>query len=116
MLASLRFSQGPRMSVVLLVRHGQASWGAADYDRLSSLGEQQSRVLGAALAARGVRPDLVVRGAMRRHRQTAEAAAAAAGWAGDVVEDAGWNEFDHQQMLDLHPPRVGEGEDLTRAE
>lgn len=104
------------MSVVLLVRHGQASWGAADYDRLSSLGEQQSRVLGAALASRGVRPDLVVRGAMRRHRQTAEATAAGAGWSTDVVEDAGWNEFDHQQMLDLHPPRVGEGEDLTRAQ
>ena len=72
------------MSVVLLVRHGQASWGAADYDRLSSLGEQQSRVLGAALASRGVRPDLVVRGAMRRHRQTAEATAAGAGWSTDV--------------------------------
>src|SRR5215212_5206975 len=108
MLASLRFSQGPRMSVVLLVRHGQASWGAEDYDELSPLGEQQSRVLGAALAARGVRPDVVLRGAMKRHRQTAEATAAGAGWAGDIVEDDGWNEFDHRQMLDLHPPRVGE--------
>jgi broad specificity phosphatase PhoE len=104
------------MSVVLLVRHGQASWGAADYDELSSLGEQQSRTLGAALAGRGVRPDLIVRGAMKRHRQTAEAAAAGAGWRGPAVEDAGWNEFDHRQMLELHPRQVGEGEDLTRAE
>src|SRR3569623_387038 len=102
------------MSVVLLVRHGQASWGAADYDELSALGEQQSRTLGAALAGRGVRPDLIVRGAMKRHRQTAEAAAAGAGWAGPVVEDRGWNEFDHRQMLELHPRQVGEGEDLTR--
>jgi broad specificity phosphatase PhoE len=104
------------MSVVLLVRHGQASWGAADYDRLSELGEEQARVLGCALVARGVHPDVVVRGGMRRHRQTAEAAVAGAGWTADVVEDAGWNEFDHQQMLELHPSRVGEGEDLTRAE
>ena len=104
------------MSVVLLVRHGQASWGAEDYDVLSPLGEQQSRVLGAALAARGVRPDLVVRGAMRRHRQTAEATIGGAGWDADVVEDAGWDEFDHRQMLELHPPTVGEGEDLTRAQ
>src|SRR4051794_7091717 len=104
------------MSVVLLVRHGQASWGAEDYDELSPLGEQQSRVLGAALAARGVRPDVVLHGAMKRHRQTAEATAAGAGWGGDIVEDDGWNEFDHRQMLDLHPPRVGEGEDLTRAQ
>lgn len=103
------------MSVLLLVRHGQASWGSADYDRLSSLGEQQSRVLGAALAGRGVQPDLLVRGAMRRHRQTAEAAATVAGWGTEAVEDAGWNEFDHQQMLELHPSGVGDGEDLTRS-
>ena len=69
------------MSQVLLVRHGQASWGSADYDVLSDLGERQSRMLGEALAARGVVPDLVVRGAMRRHRQTAEQAVAGAGWA-----------------------------------
>ena len=54
------------MSVLLLVRHGQASFGAADYDRLSALGERQSRLVGEALAARGVRPDLVVRGSLRR--------------------------------------------------
>ena len=33
------------MSVLLLVRHGQASWGAADYDVLSDLGHEQSRLL-----------------------------------------------------------------------
>ncbi len=102
------------MSAVLLVRHGQASWGTDDYDRLSPLGVEQSRVLGAALAARGVTPSLVVRGAMLRHRQTGDAAVAAAGWDGEVVEDRGWNEFDHQQMLELHPDAPGEGEDLTR--
>ena len=48
------------MSQVLLVRHGQASWGSDDYDVLSDLGERQSRMLGEALAARGVVPDLVV--------------------------------------------------------
>ena len=104
------------MTVLLLVRHGQASWGAADYDRLSGLGEEQSRVLGAALAARGVRPDLLVRGGMRRHRQTAEGVVEGAGWDGEVVEDAGWDEFDHQQMLDLHPSGVEDAEDLDRAE
>jgi broad specificity phosphatase PhoE len=103
------------VSVVLLVRHGQASWGAEDYDELSSLGEQQSRTLGGALATRGVRPDVVVRGAMKRHRQTAEATVEAAGWTVPVLEDGGWNEFDHRQMLELHPREVGEGEDLTRA-
>jgi broad specificity phosphatase PhoE len=63
---------------ILLVRHGQASFGAADYDVLSSVGEQQAALTGAALAA--LRPDAVVHGAMRRQRRTAELAAQAAGW------------------------------------
>ena len=87
------------MSVVLLVRHGQASWASPDYDRLSPLGQEQSRLLGAALSRRGVRPDLMVRGSMRRHRETAPAAVAGAGWAGEVVEDAGWDEFDPLRTL-----------------
>ena len=87
------------MSVLLLVRHGQASWGSADYDRLSATGAEQSRLLGASLAARGVRPDVVLRGSMKRHRQTATAAVAGAGWFADVVEDDGWDEFDHLSTL-----------------
>ena len=39
------------MSRILLVRHGQASFGADDYDDLSPTGHEQSRVLGAALSA-----------------------------------------------------------------
>lgn len=103
------------MSVVLLVRHGQASWGAADYDVLSETGHQQAKRLGAALAARGVRADLVVSGAMRRHRETAHGLLDGAGWTTAVTEDPGWNEFDHRQMLELHPRQVG-GEELTRVE
>ena len=34
------------MSMLHLVRHGQASFGADDYDKLSELGWQQSRRLG----------------------------------------------------------------------
>ena len=103
------------MGQVILVRHGQASWGSADYDVLSPTGEAQARLVGRVLAARGVTPDLVVRGAMRRHRQTAEGALEGGGWTGEVVVDEGWNEFDHLQMLALHPSGAGEGEELTRA-
>lgn len=83
------------MGVVLLVRHGQASFGADDYDVLSETGWEQSRLLGAWLAERGVTPDVVLRGDMRRHRETAEGMAAAGGWAADIEVDPGWNEFDH---------------------
>ena len=56
----------------LLVRHGQASFGKRDYDALSDLGHEQSRLLGRALAAREIVPDVVIRGELRRHRETAE--------------------------------------------
>jgi broad specificity phosphatase PhoE len=99
------------MSSILLVRHGQASFGAADYDDLSPTGHEQSRILGAALAARGTTPDLVVAGEMRRHAQTAAGVLEGAGWAADVQVDAGWNEFDHLQVLDVHDqPSTAEGE------
>lgn len=90
------------MSSILLVRHGQASFGAADYDELSATGHEQSRVLGAALAARGVVPDLVVTGGMKRHAQTADGVLDGAGWSTAVDVDPGWSEFDHLQVLAVH--------------
>lgn len=91
------------MGVVLLVRHGQASWGAADYDVLSTLGEEQAGVVGAALAARGIAPSVVLHGAMVRQRRTAELALAAAGWDCPVVMDEGWDEMDHVEALSVLP-------------
>ncbi|WP_122819065.1 histidine phosphatase family protein [Nocardioides pantholopis] len=92
------------MGVLLLVRHGQASFGADDYDVLSPTGWEQGRLLGAHLSASGVRPTALVRGSMRRHRETLEALTGAAGWGGlTVTEDAGWDEFDHVDVLARHP-------------
>jgi broad specificity phosphatase PhoE len=91
------------VSVVLLVRHGQASWGATDYDVLSPVGERQSRVLGAALAGRGLVPDLVVHGGMRRQQETARLLVDAARWGAVPREDRGWDEMDHLQVLDRQP-------------
>jgi broad specificity phosphatase PhoE len=96
---------------VLLVRHGQASWGSDDYDVLSETGWAQSRALGEDLRERGVEPALVVHGTMRRHRETAEGAGLAAG----ATVDAGWDEFDHLGMLAAVPSPF-EGREPTRAE
>ena len=99
------------MSRILLVRHGQASFGAADYDQLSPTGAEQSCVLGAALAARDIRPDVLVAGEMKRHAQTAAGVVDGSGWEGDLEVDAGWNEFDHLQVLAVHSqPSTAEGE------
>jgi broad specificity phosphatase PhoE len=95
------------VSKILLVRHGQASWGAADYDQLSDLGEAQARTLGAALAAQGITPDVLVSGAMKRHGQTAVGVCEGAGWELPVTTDDGWNEFDHLQVLERHPAPEG---------
>ncbi|MDX1626434.1 MAG: histidine phosphatase family protein, partial [Wenzhouxiangellaceae bacterium] len=56
---------------MLLVRHAQGSLGTADYDRLSDTGHRQAAILGDALR-RGFPDAEVVRGGLRRHRQTAE--------------------------------------------
>lgn len=94
------------MSIVLLVRHGQASFGAEDYDQLSPTGFEQARVLGAAIA--GIAPTRVVRGSLRRHRETTQAAVQAAGWTAEVGTDPGWDEFDHTQVLAVHAPPESE--------
>jgi broad specificity phosphatase PhoE len=91
------------MTQVLLVRHGQASWGADDYDVLSPLGERQAGLVGAALAARVGRPDLVLHGAMKRQRATARLAAQAASWGDLVEEDPSWDEMDHHEVLARQP-------------
>lgn len=98
------------MGVVLLVRHGQASFGADDYDVLSETGGVQSAELGRALATQGVAPAAVVHGAMRRQRDTATAMVEGAGWSVDPELDEGWNEFDHVAVV---ARGVAEGTDLA---
>ncbi|QCW52191.1 histidine phosphatase family protein [Nocardioides dongxiaopingii] len=88
------------MGVVLLVRHGQASFGTDDYDVLSENGWEQGRRLGGWFAEHEATPTALVRGDMRRHRETLEAMGERAGWsAADVVEDPAWNEFDHLAVI-----------------
>lgn len=102
------------MGVVVLVRHGQASFGADDYDVLSQGGWEQGRLLGEWLRERGVEPTAVIRGDMRRHRETAEAMQqGAAGWP-DASADPGWDEFDHLSVVAAYP-EVPTG-DLDRRE
>ena len=103
------------MGVVLLVRHGQASFGTDDYDVLSETGWEQSRLLGRALAARAIDPGLAVTGGMRRHAETATACLGELGDPVTTSADPGWDEFDHVSMLaKLRSPF--EGRQPTKAE
>jgi broad specificity phosphatase PhoE len=66
------------MTDIFLIRHAQASFGTADYDRLSDLGHRQAAVLGSYLRRVGVCFDAVFAGPLRRHLQTAEGVLGAA--------------------------------------
>ncbi|WP_028220381.1 histidine phosphatase family protein [Paraburkholderia oxyphila] len=61
------------MAELYLIRHGQASFGTDNYDRLSEAGEQQSLWLGEHFARIGVRFDHLMTGTLRRHAQTLDA-------------------------------------------
>jgi broad specificity phosphatase PhoE len=65
------------MSRLILVRHAQASFGSADYDQLSPVGEEQARRLGAHWATQEKVFDQVFIGPRRRHQRTAELVGAA---------------------------------------
>jgi broad specificity phosphatase PhoE len=58
------------MSVMYLVRHGQASFGAENYDKLSPKGIEQSRILGQHLIDAGILPDAIYTGTMARQKDT----------------------------------------------
>jgi broad specificity phosphatase PhoE len=85
---------------VLLVRHAQASFGAADYDVLSELGHEQTQALVAGLERRGIRPDRVLSGALRRQRDTAQPCADAAGV--ELEIDERWAEYEDADILTHH--------------
>jgi broad specificity phosphatase PhoE len=92
------------MAVLYLIRHGQASFGLKDYDKLSDLGEDQSRVLGESLRDRVPDVDLVVTGAMQRHKETAALALEAMGCTLTPRVDERWNEYDHNEVIVKHKP------------
>jgi broad specificity phosphatase PhoE len=96
------------MIAIHLVRHAQASFGAEDYDRLSALGLEQSRVLGEALRPRLPTIDVVVSGSQRRHRETADACLAALGLSPPVRVLPGLDEADHRELLARLDPRYAD--------
>lgn len=99
------------MGAIYLIRHGQASFGAADYDVLSEHGEEQSAAVGTELRRRGVAGGDFRCGSMRRQRATAEAALAELGPGLVAKEDPRWNEYDHLDVLAQHGGGTAQGDD-----
>lgn len=100
-------SYAEAMPIIYLMRHGKASPEADDYDELSGTGYEQARLLGAELKRRELRVGPVVTGSLRRQRQTAGAALAEAGPAGEPTVDPRWDEYDHLRLLAQNPRESG---------
>lgn len=103
------------MTTIYLIRHGQASFGAANYDQLSNKGEQQATLLGQYLAKVLKEPPYVYAGTMQRHQQTAQLALAESFPELAVNSDQGWNEFHHQQVFAKFDARFNKPDELKLA-
>ena len=92
------------MGTLYLVRHGQASFGADDYDNLSPRGREQAVRLGEYWRERGQTFDAVLCGTLRRHAQTFEGIAEGLGNAPEPLLMPGLNEYDSHALLHaIHP-------------
>jgi len=88
------------MPAILLVRHGQASFGTGDYDRLSETGRLQARAFGASLADRGTTLSRVVAGTAVRQRESALAAFGLS--EAELETDPRLDEFPTDELLRHH--------------
>ncbi|WXL27591.1 histidine phosphatase family protein [Ectopseudomonas mendocina] len=91
------------MGCIYLIRHGQASFGADDYDVLSPVGIRQAEILGSHLAELGTRLDRSISGDLRRQQHTANAALDQLrnthGAAPKLEIDPAFNEFDTEAVI-----------------
>jgi broad specificity phosphatase PhoE len=99
--------QNDRMGTLYLVRHGQASFGAADYDQLSELGHKQSVRLGEYFAHQGIVFDSLIAGTLRRHKQTLAGILEGMNRAGEHLSWEGLNEYDSEAVIAaIHPYKL----------
>ncbi len=92
------------MASIYLIRHGQASFGSDDYDRLSELGCRQAEVLGHYFEKRELHFDAVYTGELKRQRKTASIAVGDRLPADSHRVDARFNEIDNEAQLNIITP------------
>ncbi|MEM6621801.1 MAG: histidine phosphatase family protein [Pseudomonadota bacterium] len=91
-----------------LVRHGQAAFGTDNYDRLTALGWDQARWLGAHLAEQGATFDAICAGRLRRQQETARPIAEALGLTVETV--LGFEEYDGDGLMQAAGRRAHQGD------
>ncbi|QFT57643.1 bifunctional RNase H/acid phosphatase [Sulfitobacter sp. THAF37] len=98
------------MAEMVVIRHGQASFGQDNYDVLSDLGKRQSAAVGAVLRGLGWVPDRLVTGTLTRQKDTA----LAMGFSQAPEEHPGFNEYDFHDLL--HARYDGQVPDLVQGD
>ncbi len=92
------------MGTLYLVRHGQASFGADDYDQLSDLGRRQSVRLGKYFRQKGVTFEAALTGTLNRQLQTYLGVCSGMGVEPQAMTWPGLNEYDSQALIaSVHP-------------
>lgn len=95
------------MGNLYLVRHGQASFGADNYDQLSPLGHQQSERLGQYFCAKGLHFDAIVCGTLQRHGETLAGILRGMQQTREHLPWAGLNEYDSEAVIaTIHPHKL----------
>jgi broad specificity phosphatase PhoE len=95
------------MGTLYLVRHGQASFGADDYDQLSDLGRKQSLRLGEYFAQKQIHFDGLIAGTLQRQKQTLECILKGMNRAGEHLSWDGLNEYDSQAVIaSIYPHKL----------
>lgn len=94
------------MATIYLIRHGQASFGADNYDQLSELGQRQAVVTGEYLRDCGITLDAAYSGDLSRQRETASLALASQPKAVPHHIDARFNEIDNDAQIKHLLPKV----------
>jgi broad specificity phosphatase PhoE len=92
------------MATIYLFRHGQASFGSDDYDRLSPLGQRQAALLGEYLRECGITLDASYSGDLLRQRQTAELGVASQAQPPAHTVDSRFNEINNDEQIEYLLP------------
>jgi broad specificity phosphatase PhoE len=95
------------MGTLYLVRHGQASFGADDYDVLSPMGHQQSARLGDWFKSKGIAFDAALTGTLNRQVQTYAGICKGMGTTPTATPWPGLNEYDSHAVIEaIHPHKL----------
>lgn len=98
------------MSIIWLIRHGQASFGTSDYDRLSEIGIRQSEITGGFFKHTGVNFDSLYSGKMKRQIDTAKYALSTMESEKEAIVKASFDEYDFKSIIDSQLPGLIEND------